>query len=354
MGLEFLGWDHGFESALGRVQRPGWEPARVTAVDRDSCLVRDDAREVPAELSGSFRFSAEAGSDLPCVGDWAVVQYHSAGTAAIVHDLLPRRTYLRRKTAGREVDSQPVAANLDLAFVVQSCDGNFNLRRLERYLVMIRDGGVRPGLLLTKSDLVDADRLRGLVGAARQVSPDMPLIPVSSMTGDGYDALHALLEPAKTYCLLGSSGVGKTTLVNALVGREAFATGTVREYDGKGRHTTSRRQLILLDQGAMLIDTPGMRELGAIGMSDGIDRSFADVSDLAAGCRFRDCTHRTEVGCAVLAALARGELSQARYESYLKLMSESEFHELSSLEKRRKDRAFGRLVKTVKKTKGLE
>jgi ribosome biogenesis GTPase len=202
-------------------------------------------------------------------------------------------------------------------------------------------------LLLTKSDLVSPEKLEQEISEVRQANIQCGIIALSNRTGFGLDQIRQLLETGKTYCLLGSSGVGKTTLVNSLVGQNLFETNTVRDYDGKGRHTTTRRQLIVLDQGAMLIDTPGMRELGHIGASEGIDESFSDVWEFSRGCRFANCTHTTEIGCALLEALEKGELSKERYQSYLGLLKESEYHQMSYVEKRERDRKFGQFIKSA-------
>jgi ribosome biogenesis GTPase len=350
MELRDLGFDRWFEGKREELQRPDCSVARVTAVNRDSYLVRNETSEVLAELAGRLAFSAESIVDLPCVGDWVLVQYYDSDTFAIVHDLFPRRSVLRRKASGNRIDYQMIATNIDVGFIVQSCDFNFNLRRLERYLVMVREGRIEPIFLLTKSDLITADAVEQRISAVRQANIDIQVIALSNTTGFGLDQVHQLLEMGKTYCLLGSSGVGKTTLVNHLLGREVFETNPIREKDGRGRHTTSRRQLIVLDQGAMLIDTPGMRELGSIDVSTGIEESFSDLHELSQRCRFSDCTHTGETGCALLAAIESGELSEDRYRSYLKLMKESEYHQMSYVEKRRKDRKFGQFIKSAKKT----
>jgi ribosome biogenesis GTPase len=323
--------------------------ARVTAVHRDGYLVRNENNEVFAELAGSFTYSADSSVDLPSVGDWALVQYHNADTFAIIHSLLPRKSFLRRKTPGKKIDYQMIAVNIDSALIVQACDFDFNLRRLERYLVMVNEGRIEPILLLTKSDLVSPGKLEQRISEVRQANIKCKILPLSNVTGFGLDQMRQLLEPCKTYCLVGSSGVGKTTLVNNIIGRDLFETNTVRASDGKGKHTTAQRQLIVLDHGAMLIDTPGMRELGNIGVSSGLEEIFADIWGLSKTCRFANCTHTQEVGCALLNAIENGTLQADRYRSFLKLMKESEYHELSYVEKRRRDRKFGQFVKTAMK-----
>ncbi len=349
MELKALGFDQWFQDKRAEARRPDCSVARVTAVHRDSCLVKNERGEVFAELTGSFTYSAESGIDLPAVGDWALVQYHNNDTFAIIHGLLPRRTFLRRKTPGKKIDYQMIAVNLDSALIVQACDSDFNMRRLERYLVMVNEGQIEPILLLTKSDLISTEKLDERISEVRRANITCRILPLSNVSGFGVDHVRQLLEPGKTYCLVGSSGVGKTTLLNHIVGRDLFETNTVRASDGKGKHTTTQRQLIVLDQGAMLIDTPGMRELGNIGASSGLEESFADIWEISKGCRFANCTHTQEIGCALLDAIKNGTLREDRYQSYLKLMKESEYNELSYVEKRRKDKKFGQFVKTVMK-----
>jgi len=347
MTLSDLGFDAWFEPHRDEFREDGTDIARISAVDRGGYLVRNESGEVPAELAGKLSYRIESPADLPCVGDWVSVRYYDRGAAAIVQGVFPRKTFLRRKSAGDRVDIQVIAANIDTAFIVQSCHFDFNPRRLERYLVMAADGHVEPVVVLTKTDLIAPDELERKIAAVGSITK-AKVVALSNVSGIGFDEFRQTLRPGRTYCLLGSSGVGKTTMINRLLGREAFSTGAVSG-TGEGTHTTSRRQLVVLAEGAMLIDTPGMRELGLLGAGDGVGIEFEDLVDLSARCRYADCRHEREPGCAVRAAVESGELDRDRYASYIKLSKESEFHEMSYLDKRKKDRDFGRFIKSVKK-----
>jgi len=350
MRLQDLGYNDWFRERLKELGADETHVARIIAVDRDRYVVGSSIGAVPAEASGKLLHGAGDPEEMPCVGDWTVVDYVDMGLHALVRGLVPRKTLLRRRTAGGDSSYQPIAANIDVAYIVQSCDVDYSLNRLDRYIVAVTDGGIAAKLLLTKCDLLTKEKLdRLMTDVKREHSIDV--VAISSVTGTGYEELTQALQRSSTYCLLGSSGVGKSTIVNRLLGKEQFAVGPVREKSGKGRHTTTRRQLVALENGALLIDTPGMRELGMMGFGAGLAEGFQDIADAAEGCRYADCTHTVEKGCMILARVAAGQLSAERYQSYLKLLRESDHYEMTSLEKRKKDRAFGKLMKNYKKLK---
>jgi ribosome biogenesis GTPase / thiamine phosphate phosphatase len=311
LNLNDLGWDDGFAAALQ--PHDNCIPARVSAQHRGEYDVLTEAGELRAHVAGRLRHDASSGADLPAVGDWVALRDET------IHAVLPRRSAFLRKVAWSQTEAQVLAANVDTVFVVTGLDDDFNPRRLERYLTLAWESGASPAVVLTKADLCD-DPLAMLL-EAEQVALGVPAHVVSNVTGEGLDELATHLEPAKTVALLGSSGVGKSSLVNRLLDDEVQATKELAE-DGTGRHTTTARQLFRLPGGAMLVDTPGLREVQLWDADDGINEAFADVDELAADCRFNDCAHRREPGCAVQAAIDEGRLPRQRLQSYRALQRE--------------------------------
>lgn len=344
--LRALGWNEQLQAEAAAAAAD--TVARVAAVDRDRLLLLDAGGSFPAKLAGRFRHRHPLPEDMPCVGDWVCLERPPGSDFALVLGRLGRRTCLGRRGAGKTVDRQLIAANVDVVFIVQSCHFDFNPRRLERYLVMVMDGGAEARILLTKSDLVPPETLASQLETVRAAGIAAPLATLSNLTGEGLERLRQSLVPGKTYCFVGSSGVGKSTLINGLIGHDAQETGQISG-SGEGRHTTVRRELIRLAGGALVIDSPGMREFGIVDAEAGLEGNFADIGALASGCRYRDCSHSGEPGCAVQAAVEAGRISREHLESRRKLQEEADFHQLSHAQKRKKDRDFGRYIKSVKK-----
>ena len=349
MNIEKLGFNDWFQEQVDRSRLDDYQLARVIAVDKNSYVINSGPGEVAAEITGKMMFTADSPLDYPTVGDWVYAQYFDEGSFAIIHEILPRRSYLKRKTAGKKIEFQLIAANIDTAFIVQSLDSNYNPRRLERYLVMVKEGHIQPVVLLSKSDLLSPTELDEKKNELLELMPDVQIVTFSSLNREGLQSVKDLLGAGQTFCLLGSSGVGKTTLLNSLLDSDHLKTQSVREKDSKGKHTTTRRQLIHLADGGMVIDTPGMRELGNISTESGLSEVFDEILALATECRYSDCSHTQEDGCAILDALADGTLSEDRYQNYVKMEKESTFNEMSYLEKRHKDKEFGKMIKSVLK-----
>jgi len=345
--LERIGYNAWFKDSIDDTRLADHQLARVVSVHKDSYMVTNGDDEVFAELTGRLAYSANSAADLPTTGDWVYVDFYDNGTHAIIHDVVTRKTLIQRKTSGKSIDFQLIAANVDVAFIVQSVDYNFNLSRLERYLVMINESNITPIILLSKCDLKSKEELNDMVGSVVNIAPDATVIPFSSENGVNIDAIKEYLLSGRTYCLLGSSGVGKTTLLNNILGDALFETKSVSKKDNKGRHTTTSRELIQLECGAMLIDTPGMRELGNMSVDGGIDETFSEIVELSKSCKFSNCMHIKEKGCAILSAINNGNLTDKRYKNYMKMKNESVFNEMSYYEKKQKDKSFGKLIKSA-------
>ena len=353
--LTDYGWDAAFDAAFDECAAEGLVAGRVIKQARDRSTLITAAGEIAGEVSGRFRHQARGPSDYPAVGDWAAVRLVPDGPA-LVEAILPRRSAFTRKAAGEAVEAQVVAANVDTVFLVSGLDGDLNLRRIERYLATAWSSGAEPVVVLNKADL-RAD-LAGVVAAVSAVAPGTPVVAVQARAAGGLEPLTPYLVAGRTVALLGSSGVGKSTIINRLLGEERFRTAGMSDAAaGRGRHTTTSRELVRLPDGALLIDTPGMRELGLWADDDGIDRTFDEIDRLAARCRFPDCSHEHEPGCAVRAAVEAGTVEAGRWQSFLKLRREMRSLELRKDEKarRRHEKAVGRdfhtRLKEIKKTK---
>lgn len=341
MELNKLGMDRWFTEKADELCKPGQELARVMIVDRGQYSVQNEMGEVPAKVTRKFMKAIKKNkAEMPCVGDWVCMDYQDSNEYATVHTILPRKTFLRRKSAGKSNRLQMIAANIDLVFIVQSCHYDFNISRLERYLVMAKEGDVEPVLILTKTDLISDDELTRLIDEIRNEGITAKIVALSNVTGSGLEQINEIMKPGRTYCLVGSSGVGKSTLINRLTGEDILRTQSVST-SGEGRHTTVRRQLFALSSGALLIDTPGMREVGIIAdASEGMEDNFDDIQDMALTCRFANCGHSNEPGCAIQQAIEDGEIAAERYQNYLKLKTESELNKMSFSDRRKKGKKF--------------
>ncbi len=316
--------------------------ARVVAQYRDKYRVRSGENEYWAEVTGKMIFAASGQVDYPIVGDLVAIT-ELEEDHAVIEAIMPRKTLLQRKAAGKNA-IQPIAANLDVAFIVQAVDRDFNLNRLDRYLAIVCAGKIKPIVVLNKTDLISADELGEKRGEIAARFPDLPVLSTSAAAGTGLRELNEAMTAGKVYCFVGSSGAGKSSLINALLGKDLLKTKEISLVTGKGKHTTTHRQLYFLPDGSLVIDNPGMREVG-------VTETAGNFADLAKDCKYADCSHEHEPGCAVLEALKTGKIDEDQYQSYQKLKKESDHYAMTSQEKRTKDRSFGKMLKAYKKLK---
>lgn len=348
MTLEEFGYSDRFATQIDPETEGGLTVARVTAIHKGECEVSDGEETHAAKMTGRMRHRAQSKLDYPTVGDWVLVKNFADEDFGRIIRILDRQSELKRKSAGRTTRYQLIAANIDVAFIMQALGPGYNLKRLERYLVMVNESGIEPVVLLSKTDLLQPEELAVLMAELEERMPGTRIHAFSNVDQDGLEEVTALFEAEKTYCVIGISGVGKTSLLNNLLGEEdALFTLPVRESDGKGVHSTTWRELITLDNGAHVVDTPGMRELGNMDVNEGIGETFDDIRTLAAQCKFNDCAHVNTKGCAVIAAVESGELLKARHDNYLRLMREAAFHEQSALDKRDQDKKLSRFYRST-------
>jgi ribosome biogenesis GTPase len=317
------GWNSYFEAFWSGMEWKDAVPARVVAQQRKFWRVAGDFGECWAEASGKLRLAADEGADWPAVGDWVVVEVHGADTTAMIQEVLPRRSKFVRKMAGKKMEEQVIAANVETALLVSALDGDFSPRRVERYLAQCWESGARPVIVLNKADA--CEEVQEKAAEVERIAVGTAVCVVSARTGQGFGELEEFLKPGQTLVLLGSSGVGKSTIANRLLGEAVQEVQPIRESDSKGRHTTTARELFALPGGALLMDTPGLREMQLWDAEQGVAQTFADIDALAAQCRFVDCRHEGEPGCAVQVAVSTGTLDAARLENRRKLLREQEF-----------------------------
>jgi len=341
--LGHLGYDEFFEAARAKRGWGNFGVARVAVEYKELYRVKNQNGEFLAKITGKQMFGAASREDYPAVGDWVAVTELN-DDQAVIAGVLPRKTMIKRK-ASAKFEIQIIAANIDTAFVVQAADADYSLNRFERYFAISRDGGVMPAVILNKIDLIAKDELEAMVGQIKDRFGDIDIIAASTVTDAGMDELKKYIVAGRTYCFLGSSGVGKSTLINKLIGKELIKTGNIDERTDRGKHTTTSREMYFLENGGIVIDNPGMREVGMADTGAGIDDIFGQIKELAKGCKYRDCTHSQEPGCKVLAAIETGELDQEKYNNYLGLKKESEYYQMTDVQKREKDRQFGKFIK---------
>jgi ribosome biogenesis GTPase len=321
---------------------------RVIAEHRERYIVKTEKGEFDAEITGNMRFSASSREDFPAVGDWvALATYNSE--FAIIHRIIPRLSIISRQAVGQFGEIQIIATNIDFAFIVQAVDRDFNINRLERYLTICNSSKVTPIIILTKTDLINEQVKAAIVESIHQRLKDIPVFAISNETQDGFEELIQIIKKGKTFCMLGSSGVGKSSLLNNLSGKTIMRTDSISTSTNKGRHVTSHRELIILENGGILVDNPGMREVGIVDTAHGLETTFDIIFSLAQNCKFHDCTHTNETGCSVIEAVEKGEIGKSYYENYLKMEREKAHFESSVIERRKKDKDFGKMIKNYKK-----
>lgn len=326
---------------------------RVISEHKERYVVKTEAKEYDAEIIGNLRFSAQSRSDFPAVGDWVALSEYD-DDKALIHVVFPRKTKIERQAVGKNGEVQIIATNIDTAFIMQALDRDFNINRMERYLTICYSTNVKPVIILNKTDLVSNAELTTTINAIKERISKVPVFAISNETHHGIAELIKIIEKGKTYCLLGSSGVGKSTLLNHLLGEQIMHTNTISNSTNKGRHVTTHRELRVLENGGILIDNPGMREIGVTNSSNGLEITFDLITEYAKKCKFGNCTHNTEKGCAVIAAVENGIINKAVYKNYLKIEREKEHFESTVAEKRKKDKDFGKMIKLYKKKKKSE
>nr|WP_288935636.1 ribosome small subunit-dependent GTPase A [uncultured Allomuricauda sp.] len=350
MKLEHFGYSDKIEKLRIQNNLTDFEVGRIISEHKERYIVKTEKGELDAEITGNLRYTANTREDFPAVGDWVAISEYD-DDKVLIHSIFPRKTIIERHAVGKQGEKQIIATNIDFAFIVQAVDRDFNINRIERYLTICNTSNVKPIIILNKIDLINDTVLTDLMSKVQERVKQVPVIAISNESQKGIERLRKSIVKGKTYCLLGSSGVGKSSLLNNLSGKQLMKTNEISSSTNKGRHVTSRRELIVLENGGIIIDNPGMREVGIVDSTDGLDITFEAIIELSKDCKFKDCTHTTEVDCAVLKSVESGELDKSSYENYLKMEREKEHFESTVAEKRKKDKNFGKMVKQFKNLK---
>ncbi len=343
MKLEDLGYNNKLEKFRTEQDLDNFEIGRIIAEHKERYIIKTTKGDFEAEIIGNMRFTAKSREDFPAVGDWVVLSTYDSDFA-IIHKIFPRFSIIKREAVGQSGEIQIIATNIDYAFLVQAVDRDFNINRLERYLTICNSSKVSPIIVLSKTDLINEEKVSEILESIKRRIKNVPIIAISNENQNGYEAIKKVIQKGKTYCMLGSSGVGKSTLLNNLSGGAIMKTGTISQSTNKGRHVTSHRELVILEIGGILIDNPGMREVGITDATSGLEITFDKIIELSQRCKFTDCAHINETDCAVLEAVKNGVVDKSSYENYLKMEREKEHFESTVAEKRKKEKIFGKIV----------
>jgi ribosome biogenesis GTPase len=351
MTLEELGFDERMAKYGKEQHLDSFLTGRVTSEHKERYIVKTSEKEYDSEIVGNLRFTANSREDFPAVGDWVAFSEYNEDEA-LIHAIYPRKTILERQAVGKHGEKQIIATNIDFAFIVLAIDRDFSINRIERYLTICNNSKVMPSIILTKIDLIDEDELSSLVSKVQERIPHIPIFTISNENLSGIKKIREVIKKGKTYCLLGSSGVGKSSLSNILLGNNSMKTDIISSSTNRGKHVTSHRELLILENGGILIDNPGMREVGMADVGKGLEETFDTIYELSKDCKFKDCTHISEKGCAVIEAIENGDLAFSTYENFLKMEREKSHFESTVAEKRKKDKQFGKMMKNFKKDQG--
>ncbi|SNR67136.1 ribosome small subunit-dependent GTPase A [Lutibacter flavus] len=352
MTLEELGYTAELENFRKEKNLESFGVGRVILEHKERFIVKTIIAELEAELLGNLRFTANCKKDLPAVGDWVAISEYDEGKA-LIHSVFPRHSILQRKAVGKQGETQIIATNIDVGLIVQSVNRDFNVNRIERYLTICNATKIEPIIVLSKIDLIEKHELEQLLAQLNKRIKGVLIVALSNQSKIGLDKIKSKLSKGKTYCLLGSSGVGKSTIINNLVGKQLMNTGEISKSIDRGKHITTHRELIISEYG-ILIDNPGMREVGIINSDEGLAITFDTVVELSRNCKFNDCTHTNEKGCAILKAVDSGEIDAASYDNFQKMEREKYFFDSSIAERKKKDKNFGKMIKNVKKQRKFD